>query len=233
MKKLLSTILVAALPFLFLPDVSAQILRGRFSGPAIYYEMGCDCRHCVAGRGGTYAQVFGPEPVNSSAPSPSEVVSLALALADVKPYDLLYDIGSGDGRVLESAVRDYGCRAVGIEVSPSIASSARERLNAVAALPRRWRVVTGDAMKFDLSKATVAYLYLYPETLKKIVPRLKGCTRIISYMHPIPGYDNQRYETSHGPIYLVGWEELAAAANGRAAAVIPSQAVVNVGVCRT
>ena len=222
-------------------DSSAQFF-GRVSRG--YVEMGCDCSYCVRSRGGTYASMVrqaratsAPIPIKDpSAPSPLEVVELALRIADIKPYDLTYDVGSGDGRVLEVAVRDYGCRAVGIEISPAIASAARERLQGVVGLPRRWRVVTGDAEKYDLSKCTVAYLNLYPKILAKIAPKLTGCTRIVSYMHPIPGFDNQRYETEHGPIFLVGWRELAAAAGKEAAvaaAVFVKKPVVSVRVCRT
>ena len=224
----LRLMLVSAILAIFPADSSAQLFRRAFRGGGgvsrSYLEMGCDCSTCVANRGGTYAQVFGrvsdgqiiTPPKNPSAPSPIEVVELALRLADIQPYDLLYDVGSGDGRVLEVAVRDYGCRAVGIEQSSSVAVDSIQRLNSVEGLASRWSVTIGDATKYDLGQATVAYLNLYPDVVAAVVPRLKGCTRIVSFKHQIPGHDNQRYETEWGPIYLV---ELAAAGNGIPAAV--------------
>jgi SAM-dependent methyltransferase len=132
-----------------------------------------------------------------------------LAVARLKKHDLLYDVGCGDGRVIELAVRDYPCRAVGIEIDAGVAASARARLRNLSGLPKRWRITTGDATRYDLSEATVACLYLFPETLKKIVPKLTGCTRILSYSHPVPGYKNRTLQSSQGPIYLVDSQALA------------------------
>ena len=174
-------LLVLAMLAIFPAESSAQRFGRIFRGGSVsrgYVEMGCDCSYCVRSRGGTYASMVrqaratsAPIPIKDpSASSPPAIIRLALSLADIKPHDLIYDVGSGDGHVIEAAVRDYGCRAIGLELSPAVASAARRRLESLDGLPRRWRIVTGDALKYDLSKCTVAYLNLYPETLAKVVP---------------------------------------------------------------
>ena len=175
-------------------------------------------RYCSSPYCSMCNRIFGPmqaTPVEFRTPraidsTPREIVKLMLALAQPRAHDLLYDCGSGDGRVIELAVRDYRCRAVGLEINAVVAASSRARLRAIDGLPDRWRITNGDATRYDLSQATVAILYLYPETLAKVVPRLTGCTRILSYSHPIPGYPNKTYKTAQGPVYLVTAEQIAA-----------------------
>jgi len=198
--------------------VDAQLFRRSYSSRG-YYEMGCDCRYCVASRGGTYASVYGRVTKSKavvvpakkpSAPSPPQVILLALEIADVKPHDSFLDIGSGDGRVIEVAVRDFGCKAVGIEVDAALAKQSATRLRGIMPYDSSWNIVTGDATAYNLSKATVAYMYLYPEMVAKVTPLLTGCTRIISFKHPVPGYTNVEYATEWGPLFIVDADGVAA-----------------------
>jgi SAM-dependent methyltransferase len=195
-------------------------------------------RYCYNPYCGMCNRLFGPlaqTPVSLRTPTkvdstPREVVNLMLAVARLKKHDLLYDVGCGDGRVLELAVKQYPCRAVGIEVDSGVAVSARARLSAIAGLPKRWRITIGDATRYDLSQATVACLYLFPETLKVVVPKLTGCTRVLSYSHPVPGYKNRELTTSQGSIYLVDSQALAA--GSLSAAPPPKRSIVMpVSVC--
>jgi hypothetical protein len=172
----------------------------------------CNCSMCQSIRAGTWYSprsiqkieaVSFPSPSKSQAPSPKQVILLALEIAELKPHDLLLDVGSGDGRVVEIAVRDFGCKSIGIEKDVKLAEQSSVRLRGVLPYDANWNIVTGDATKYNLSRATVAYMYLYPETIKKVVPLLTGCTRIISFQHPIPGYANREYATEWGPIYIV------------------------------
>ena len=226
---------------------SAQFFRrgGRISAPSGYVEMGCDCRHCVANRGGTYAEMYRQfeksETVvvpkkDPNAPSPTDVIKAALEAIDLKPHDILLDVGCGDGRVLRAGLR-AGCSVVGIDIDGEQVLASLSRLQDSGESPSKWSVIHGDATKLDLSAGTAVYLNLYPDVLAKVVPRLTGATRIVSYLHPIPGFDNVRIDTEHGPLYIVGWRELAAAANGSAAAPPPKVTKTlpkaTVRVCRT
>lgn len=119
------------------------------------------------------------------------------------PSDIVYDLGCGDGRVCITAARFPIRRAIGIDLSPSRVSAARRRVRS-AGLQEYVYVMRGDVTKLNLSKATVVYMYLYPSTIKKVLPRLTGCRAIISYMHPtnLPG---ERMLSIHGdPVFL--WE---------------------------
>jgi tRNA G37 N-methylase Trm5 len=117
-------------------------------------------------------------------PTAHEVVSEMLAAVKVGPGDVVFDLGSGDGRIPIAAVRDFGAaRAVGIELDPVRIREARA--NAVAAgVSDRVRFVRQDLFAADLSEATVIALYLLPHLNARLEPRLHTLergTRIVSH----------------------------------------------------
>ena len=89
-------------------------------------------------------------------------VVAALKVAKVKPDDVVYDLGCGDGRVVVAAAVIYKCKAVGVDIDPACVkkSQANVTLNNVG---QRCTIVEGDILKVDFSKATVVYIYLQPE----------------------------------------------------------------------
>jgi len=117
-------------------------------------------------------------------PSPQQVVDRMLALAQVTAKDVVYDLGSGDGRIVITAAKTYGARGVGIEIDPRlIAESLTDARNA-----RVEDLVTfklEDAMAADISEATVVTLYLLSASNVKLRPRLtqqlKPGARIVSH----------------------------------------------------
>lgn len=118
-------------------------------------------------------------------PTPQPVVDAMLELADVKASDIVYDLGSGDGRIVITAARKYGARGVGIEIDPALVKKATE--NAVAAgVPDRVRFVTQNLFTSDISEATVVTLYLLQsinERLRpKLVRELKPGARVVSHV---------------------------------------------------
>ena len=120
-------------------------------------------------------------------PSPPAVVRAMLDLAGVRASDVVYDLGSGDGRIVIAAARDFGARAVGIDIDPKrIAESnanARE-----AGVEARVRFLQGDLFTSDFSDATVVTLFLWPHVNMKLRPqllRLKPGTRIVSHVHDL------------------------------------------------
>jgi SAM-dependent methyltransferase len=118
-------------------------------------------------------------------PTPQPVVDAMLDLAQVKRGDVVYDLGSGDGRIVIAAAKKYGASGVGFEIDPALVKKARE--NAVAAgVSNRVRFVTQDLFSADLSKASVVTLYLLQsinERLRpKLVRQLKPGTRVVSHV---------------------------------------------------
>lgn len=105
--------------------------------------------------------------------SPPEVVRAMLALAEVGPHDVVYDLGSGDGRIVIEAARAFGARGVGIERDPALVERARANARA-AGVADRVRFVHGDIFQADLGPATVVTLYLYDTVNLRLRPKLRS-----------------------------------------------------------
>lgn len=117
-------------------------------------------------------------------PTPHEVVDDMLRLSGVRKGDVLYDLGSGDGRIPIAAAKTYGIRAVGIDIDPDRIAEARENAKK-AGVARLVDFRLGDLFKSDFREATVVTLYLLPELNVKLRPRLlaelKPGTRVVSH----------------------------------------------------
>src|SRR5258708_26805671 len=118
-------------------------------------------------------------------PTPQDVVDRMLTVAEVTPSDVVYDLGSGDGRIVITAAKKYGARGVGIDIDPALVKKARENA-AAAGVGSRVRFVTQNLFTADLSRAGVVTLYLLQsinERLRpKLVRELKPGTRIVSHV---------------------------------------------------
>jgi tRNA A58 N-methylase Trm61 len=116
-------------------------------------------------------------------PTPEPVVAGMLRLAGVGPADVVYDLGSGDGRIVVAAARDFGARAVGIDIDPVRVREARERVSR-AGVADRVEIRQGDLFEVDLSEATVVTLYLLESLNLKLRPKLQAelrpGTRVVS-----------------------------------------------------
>ena len=116
-------------------------------------------------------------------PTPQEVVDAMLKLAEVKASDVVYDLGSGDGRIPITAAQKYGARGVGIDINPERIREANDNL-AKAMVGDKVRFLNQDLFETDLSPATVITLYLLPSLNLKLMPKLKALkpgTRIVSH----------------------------------------------------
>jgi len=130
-------------------------------------------------------------------PTPSPVVDRMLDLAEVKPSDVLYDIGSGDGRIVIQAAKKYRARAVGIEIDGELVDRARSRAGAEG-VDHLVKFLEEDALRADLSEATVVTLYMFPDFNNKIAPklrRLRSGTRVVSHDFGIEGWTPTKVET--------------------------------------
>jgi len=145
-----------------------------------------------------------PKYVNKLAPyvaSPQHVVDLMLEMAKIKPGDTVYDLGSGDGRILIQVVEQYKAKAVGVEISPKLVEQANARIKK-AGIADTAHVVQGDVLNVDLSGADVAIMYLSTELNASLRPRLekylKPGARVVSHDYPVPGWRANRVERLDG-----------------------------------
>jgi precorrin-6B methylase 2 len=118
-------------------------------------------------------------------PTPHEVVEAMLKVAKVGKGDVLYDLGSGDGRIPITAAQKYGiARGTGIDINPERIKEANENL-AKAGVGQRVRFINADLFEANLADATVITLYLLPSLNLKLLPKLlkelKPGTRIVSH----------------------------------------------------
>ena len=117
-------------------------------------------------------------------PTPQEVVDAMLKLAKVTKNDVVYDLGSGDGRIPITAAKMYGARGVGIDIDPQRIKEAAENLK-TSGMGDRVKFLNQDLFETDISEATVVTLYLLPSLNLKLLPKLnkelKPGTRIVSH----------------------------------------------------
>jgi ribosomal protein L11 methylase PrmA len=130
-------------------------------------------------------------------PTPQIVVDQMLELANVTGDDLIYDLGCGDGRIVVTAAKKYGCKGVGYDIDPDrvVESLENVRRNKVERLVR---IEQADIFTLDLSDATVITLYLLPSLNVKLIPqleKLKPGTRIVSHDFSMAGVTPDRVVT--------------------------------------
>jgi SAM-dependent methyltransferase len=102
-----------------------------------------------------------------------DVVVEMLRLAGVGPEDVVYDLGSGDGRIVIAAAHRFGARGVGIEIDPALVAESRRRV-AWYGVADRVTIVEGDLFAADLRKATVVTLYLSPDLNRRLRGKLQA-----------------------------------------------------------
>ena len=146
--------------------------------------------------GSANAQV-GPREEIPFVPTPVEVIDRMLELAEVTKGDLVYDLGSGDGRIVIRAAQKYRVRAVGIEMDNWLIDKARKDAKA-AGVSHLVQFRREDAMKVDLSRATVVTLYMLPwfnEAMKPSFKKyLKPGARIVAHDFGIEGWEPDKTE---------------------------------------
>lgn len=137
----------------------------------------------IAAAGTGVAQVP-PRPDVGYEPTPQAAVEAMLALAHVGPGDVVYDLGSGDGRIVITAAKKFGARGVGVEMQPALVRASRQAA-ADAGVADKVTFVEDDFFNVDLSRATVVTLYLFPHVNARLEPKLRrelhAGARIVSY----------------------------------------------------
>jgi SAM-dependent methyltransferase len=119
-------------------------------------------------------------------PSPEHVVAEIVRLARLKPGDVVYDLGCGDGRIVIAALEKPGVRGVCVDIDPERIAESRENARK-AGVSDRMEFLTQDLFETDIRRATVVTLFLWPKINLKLRPKLlrelEPGTRVISYMH--------------------------------------------------
>jgi SAM-dependent methyltransferase len=116
--------------------------------------------------------------------TPLVVVNEMLRLASISAGDVVYDLGSGDGRILIAAARDRGARGVGLEIDPALVAESTERARRLG-LADRVSFLQQDLFQADIRPATVVTLYLSPDLNRRLRPKLlselRPGSRIVSH----------------------------------------------------
>jgi predicted RNA methylase len=138
------------------------------------------------------AQKFGAaENLAPYIPTPQIVVEKMLEAGHVKPGDMVYYLGSGDGRVVITAAQKFGARAVGVEILPELCQKAVDKIKALG-LEDRVSMVEGSALRVDLSPADVVTMFLLTSSNERLKPNLekylKPGARVVSNQFPVKGW---------------------------------------------
>jgi hypothetical protein len=135
-------------------------------------------------------------------PTPEVVVEKMLELANVKKDDVLYDLGSGDGRLVIAAAQKFGTQGVGVEIRPDLIQVANQNAQKLG-VSDRVQFLQQDLFKTDISKATVVTLYLLPHLNLKLRPmllrELKPGSRIVSHDFNMGDWKPEQVVQVQGP----------------------------------
>lgn len=159
-------------------------------------------------------------------PTPQVVVDKMLKMADIKKSDVVYDLGCGDGRIVVTAAKEYGVKAIGFDINPERVKESRANVKANH-VEHLVTIRQADIFKLDLREADVVTLYLFPSLNVRLMPqlaKLKPGSRIVSHDYDMEGAKpveihrmmaNDEDEGSHffGPYehkiykWIVPWEK--------------------------
>jgi SAM-dependent methyltransferase len=144
--------------------------------------------------------IIDPRSIAPFVPTPPNVVESMLRLADVKSTDVVYDLGSGDGRIVITAAEKFGAKAVGVELDPRLVSATKDRIEKLR-IQNRAQILHADIFDVDLSEASVVTIYLLNsanELMKPKLESLKPGARVVSHDFQISGWNALRTETIKG-----------------------------------
>lgn len=154
----------------------------------------------TSSKGRAHAQEsdLGSKKIVPFVPTPQEVVERMLALAQVKKGDIVYDLGSGDGRIVITAAKKYGVKAVGFEIDPDLVKQSREAIEREK-LTNLAEIRHQDIMTVDLSPASVLTMYLLPGVNMRLRPNIwshmKPGSRVVSHAFDMGDWKADKIET--------------------------------------
>jgi len=135
-------------------------------------------------------------------PTPWKIVDEMLKLADVRGDDFVFDLGSGDGRLVITAAERFGSRGYGVDINPELVKLANDNA-ARAGVADRVRFEERDLFQTGLAEATVLTLYLLPGTVTQLVPKIlaemKAGARVVSHDYPLSPWPPEQHLTFELP----------------------------------
>lgn len=180
---------------------------GLFAGLALVVGLPFGSSGLFFDSGPSYAQdsIFESKKIVPFVPSPQEVVDRMIVLAEVKKGDTVYDLGSGDGRIVITAAKK-GAKAVGFEIDPDLVKESRENIKK-AGVQDLAEIRNQDILTVDLSAASVVTMYLLPDVNLKLKPnllsQLKPGSRVVSHAFDMGDWKPDKTERANGrTIYL-------------------------------
>ena len=134
-------------------------------------------------------------------PTKPEFINSFFELCPVSSSDVVYDLGSGDGRLLFAALEKGAARCVGIDINPEQVKVARETAKSLG-VDNKVEFIEADFMEVDLSEASVILCYLFPKAYimlrSKFEQELKPGTRVVMETFPIPGWKSIKQNVTNG-----------------------------------
>jgi SAM-dependent methyltransferase len=141
-------------------------------------------------------------------PTRQSIVEAMLQLAGVTANDVVYDLGSGDGRIVVLAAQNHGARGVGVEIDPALVDISRQ-VARDAQVDSKVKFIEGDLFDADLSEATVVTLFLSPGINRRLEPKLKrelrNGARIVSRQFDMGGWAADRSVLAEDGTTLFLW----------------------------
>ncbi len=169
------------------------------------YRMGVLAAALVISTGAAYSQDTEGKKIVPFVPTPQEVVDKMIELAGVKKGDVVYDLGSGDGRIVITAAK-MGARAVGFDIDGDLVKESRENIRK-AGVQDSAEIRQQDLLTVDLSPATVITMYLLPDVnlmlRPKLLSQLKPGSRVVSHAFDMGDWKPDKTERFNGrTVYL-------------------------------
>lgn len=150
----------------------------------------------------SYAQETTPRKLDVPyVPTHEWIVEEMLKMAEVTEDDVLYDLGSGDGRILITAAAEYGASGIGVDLNPERIREANENAEN-ANVTDKVKFIEGDLFEMDFSEATVLTLYLLPSVNMKLRPKilnLKPGTRVVSHNYNMGDWEPEKTKMIRTP----------------------------------
>ena len=134
--------------------------------------------------------------------TPEAVVTAMLEVAGVRPGDTVVDLGSGDGRLVIAAAREFGARGFGVDIDPVLVAYATRKAEE-AGVSERARFYLRDLFKTDVTGASVVTIYLLPTIMDRVAAKLaaelKPGTRVVTHDYILPGWPVDRVRVVQAP----------------------------------
>jgi SAM-dependent methyltransferase len=182
-------------------SVPVLILVLASMAPAAYGQTRADCERAYTPQRAQEGKDVIWEPIEDS------MVGRMLEMASVTAADKVYDLGSGDGRIVIAAAKQFGATGVGIEYDAGLVKHSR-CLAAAEGVADKVTFIEADIFESDFSDATVVALYLTPNVLERLLPSLlalKPGTRIASYSFRLPEWEPEQQVDSFGDGSVFLW----------------------------